>query len=193
MTLIGVGFTIFSLLHLILLLSVPVLGDDERDHLVSGVNSYRQSQGLQPLAMHDKAGCLADEIADEIQDRPCPAPGNVTTSAGIQPQLSNYPDLVKKCDIDIDTTPEGVILPVCVPKRVATLVLTNYSQSQHSRYLNSSKYTGVGIGLEDDWTVLVLTTNTSGGSFASAACFSLVFSLRYPVLAIILGLFLLVV
>ncbi|KAL3516106.1 hypothetical protein ACH5RR_023008 [Cinchona calisaya] len=142
--------------------------------------------------MHDKAGCLADEIADEIQDRPCPLAGNTTISPGIHPQLNDYPDLVKKCKIDINTTREGVILPVCVPKRVATLVLTNYTQSLYSGYLNSSKYTGVGIGLEDDWTVLVLATNTIGGSFASAACFTCVFSLSYHVLAMILGLFLLV-
>lgn len=142
--------------------------------------------------MHDKAGCLADEIADEIQDRPCPPAGNATFSPGIYPPLNNYPDLVKKCNIDINSTQDGVILPVCIPKRVATLVLTNYTQSPYSGYLNNSKYTGVGIGLEDDWTVLVLTTNTPGGSFSSAACFTCVFSLSYHILAAILGLFLLV-
>ncbi|XP_027109506.1 uncharacterized GPI-anchored protein At3g06035-like [Coffea arabica] len=168
-----VGLTTFLVTHLILLLSVPVLGDDERDYLLQGLNSYRRSQGAAPLQMHDKAGCLADKIADEIQDRPCP-PGGVptTTSPGIRPQLTNYPALVKECNIDINNTLDGVILPVCVPKRVATLVLTNYTLSPYSASVNSTKYTGVGIGLEDDWTVLVLTTNTAAGSFASAACFT---------------------
>lgn len=69
--------------------------------------------------------------------------------------------------MDVNATREGMVLPVCVPHRVSTLVLTNYTQSQNSRYLNDTKFTGVGVGAEDDWTVLVLTTSTPGGSFAS--------------------------
>lgn len=64
--------------------------------------------------MRDKAGCLADGIVDEIQDRSCPAPGKITPAAGIQPQLPNYPDPAKKSNIDIATTQEGIILPVCL-------------------------------------------------------------------------------
>ncbi|KAL7205192.1 hypothetical protein ACSBR2_018177 [Camellia fascicularis] len=61
------------------------------------------------------------------------------------------------------------VLPVCVPKLIPTLVLTNYMQSQFSRYVKNSKYTRVGIGSEDDWMVVVFTTNTPTGSFVSAA------------------------
>ncbi|PHU10098.1 hypothetical protein BC332_21958 [Capsicum chinense] len=140
------------------------LDADEEGHVLSGINSYRQSHSLPPLTKQDKADCLADEIADEMEHQPCPRGG--ITPAPVS-QFAQYPKLLDKCDIDINTTIEGVILPVCVHDRVATLVITNYTQSQHARYLNNSKYTGAGVGTENGWTVLVLTTNTVGGSFAS--------------------------
>ncbi|KAL6989673.1 hypothetical protein U1Q18_015424 [Sarracenia purpurea var. burkii] len=115
--------------------------------------------------------CLADEIADQLEDQPCvPNTGPITTVTGSQPHIANYRDLLEKCDIDPNTTTDGVILPVCVPKLVPTLVLTNYTRSQlYSKYLNNSKFTGTGVGSEDDWMVLVLTTNTPNGSFVSGA------------------------
>nr|XP_009791750.1 PREDICTED: uncharacterized GPI-anchored protein At3g06035-like [Nicotiana sylvestris]XP_016454470.1 PREDICTED: uncharacterized GPI-anchored protein At3g06035-like [Nicotiana tabacum] len=173
-----------------LLIWAPVNCDDEEGHVLSGINSYRQSHNLPALTKHDKADCLADEIADEMQNQPCPR-GGITP--GPAPQFAQYPKLLDKCDIDINTTADGIILPVCVHDRVATLVLTNYTQSQHARFLNNSKYSGAGIGAEDDWTVLVLTTNTAGGSFASGAT-SLISHVigwsRYNLLFSLLGMFL---
>ena len=61
-----------------------------------------------------------------------------------------------------------MILPVCVPKLVPTLVLTNYTHSSYAKHLNNSKYTGVGVGSEDDWMVVVLSTSTPTGSFSKA-------------------------
>nr|GMD06640.1 uncharacterized GPI-anchored protein At3g06035-like [Ipomoea batatas] len=96
-----------------------------------------------------------------------------------------------KCGIDGSTTKDDMVLSVCVRKRVPTPVPTNYTQSlQNAKYLNDSKYTGVGIGTEDDWTVLVLTTNTQTGMFAAATaaayvtickCVNPVFPLNYSV------------
>lgn len=163
MAYLGYRFTMVLLLSLVLLLSVPASSDDEKDRLLQGINSYRQSKSLAPLQKHDKAGCLAEEIAEKLEDRPCPTGGTPMPP----PQLATYRDQVDKCKIDINTTADGVVLPVCVPKRVSTLVLTNYTQSSHARYLNSSRYNGVGVGMEEDWTVLVLTTNTPGGTFAA--------------------------
>ncbi|KAG8363812.1 hypothetical protein BUALT_Bualt19G0061200 [Buddleja alternifolia] len=158
-------------LAIILLLLLHVLSwvppvHYEEDHLLQGINSFRQSSGAPALSKHDKANCVADEIADQMEDRGCAS----NTLPPTQSQLiSNYPNVLKKCKIDPNTTRDGIILPVCVPHRVATLVLTNYTQSQSSRYLNDSRFTGAGIGTEDDWTILVMTTSTPGGSFASGA------------------------
>ncbi|KAK4739214.1 hypothetical protein R3W88_002911 [Solanum pinnatisectum] len=166
---------------------------DEEGHVLSGINSYRQSHSLPALTKQDKADCLADEIADELENQPCPSGGITPAPAS---QFAQYPKLLDKCDININTTAEGVILPVCVHDRVATLVLTNYTQSRHAGYLNNSKYTGAGIGTEKDWTVVVLTTNTVGGSFTSGVT-SLINSsvfgmstIHYYLLFVLIGLFL---
>lgn len=58
-------------------------------------------------------------------------------------------------------------MPACVPNLVPSLVLANFTESQYSDFLNDTKFTGAGIGSEDNW-VVVLCTNTPGGSFAAA-------------------------
>lgn len=141
------------------------LSADEED-LLQGLNSFRQTATAPPLTKHDKADCVADEIADKLDGKSCAS----NTATSVQAQLmSDYPSVLKKCNVDVNTTTDGMILPVCVPHRVATLVLTNYTQSQNAKYLNDSKFTGAGVGTEDDWTVVVLTTAARGGSFASGA------------------------
>ncbi|KAA8536879.1 hypothetical protein F0562_029357 [Nyssa sinensis] len=167
--------------------------EDEEDHILQGINSYRTSLNLPALAKNDKAGCLADEIADKLEDEPCPRPVGASALAGTEAQAADYPDILKKCKIDINSTRDGVILPVCVPKRVSTLVLTNYTQSPYARYVNNSKYTGAGIGTEDDWTVLVLATNTPGGSFVSAAGLVWMVGMGHFLLSLLLGLCLVLV
>ncbi|EYU34849.1 hypothetical protein ABFS82_14G187000 [Erythranthe guttata] len=162
------AITFLLLLHVVFLLLSPasVYCDDEENNLLQGINSFRQSSRAPALAKHDKAECVADQIANQLEHQSCAS----NTLPPTQSQLmSNYPNVLKKCKIDVNTTKDGMILPVCVPHRVSTLVLTNYTQSQNSKYLNDSRFTGAGIGKEDDWTVLVLTTSTPGGSFASGA------------------------
>ncbi|KAL6560545.1 hypothetical protein OROGR_004104 [Orobanche gracilis] len=164
----GARLVIFLLLNaVLLLLSVPAVQSDEEDNLLQGINSFRQSSHVPPLAKHDKAGCVAHEISDKLEDQRCES--NKARPSQSPVTISDYPDIIKKCKIDVNTTRDGMILPVCVPHRVATLVLTNYTNSPNSKYLNDSRFTGAGIGTEDDWTVLVLTTSTTRGSFASQA------------------------
>ncbi|KAK2972489.1 hypothetical protein RJ640_017661 [Escallonia rubra] len=136
---------------------------DTEDHLIQGLNSYRQSQGLQALAKNGNADCFADKVANRIQDRPCNRSSNTMASS------TDFPDLVRDCNIDMNTTRDAVILPVCVPDMTQTLVLTNYTQTTYSRYLNNTRFTGVGTGHQDNWMVVVLSTTTPGGSFAEAA------------------------
>lgn len=59
-------------------------------------------------------------------------------------------------------------MPACIPNLESNLVLSNFTQSQYTKYLNDSQYTGAGIASEDNWIVVVLTTNTPEGSFAKA-------------------------
>ncbi|GLT94967.1 hypothetical protein SLE2022_126760 [Rubroshorea leprosula] len=160
------SFFPFLLVHAIFFLSRPALCDDE-DNLLQGINSYRASLSLPVLTKNKNAYCAAGELADDLEDQSCdaaaiPSPNTLST-------LANYPKVASKCKIDVNTTTDGVIMPVCVRKLVPTLVLTNYTRTHYAKYLNESKYTGIGVGSEDDWTVVVLTTNTLAGSFASGA------------------------
>ncbi|KAI9100913.1 hypothetical protein K1719_024037 [Acacia pycnantha] len=122
---------------------------------------YRKSQKLPVLAKVDRASCLASEIADELEDVPCE---NVRqyypTAYGIQ-KFPNFEKHVDKCGINISSTSDDVILPACVAKLEPTVLLSNFTHNNpYASYLNNSLYTGVGLGSEDDWMVLVLTTNT---------------------------------
>ncbi|CAB4315592.1 unnamed protein product [Prunus armeniaca] len=171
-SLIRLSFFFFVLFHAFLLLSPFVHGSDEdEDNLLQGINSYRRSLNLPVLVKNDNAGCLADRIADDIEDLPCSSP---TNGANILPSsqspLANLPKHLRKCKIDANSTQDGVILPVCVPKLVPTLVLTNYTHSpKYAKYLNDSRFSGVGVGSEDNWAVVVLASSNPSGNFANAA------------------------
>ncbi|KAK7284338.1 hypothetical protein RJT34_19083 [Clitoria ternatea] len=165
------GFVVVTLLFALLFVSSPVHCNDKEDSVFKGINSFRQTKNLSPLNQVPKAACLADEVAEEIEDMPCenvkqfyPGPG-----LGGNLKIPNLQKHIDKCDININTTSDGVILPVCVSKLEPTVVLSNYTHSdQYAQFLNNSRYTGVGLGSEHDWMVLVLTTNTTTGSFSAA-------------------------
>ncbi|BBN68895.1 Glycoprotein membrane precursor GPI-anchored protein [Prunus dulcis] len=153
------------------LLHTYLPADEDDDNLLQGINSYRRSLNLPVLIKNDNAGCLADRIADDIEDLPCSSP---TNGANILPSsqspLANLPKHLRKCKIDANSTQDGVILPVCVPKLVPTLVLTNYTHSpKYVKYLNDSRFSGVGVGSEDNWAVVVLASSNPSGNFANAA------------------------
>ncbi|KAK9919791.1 hypothetical protein M0R45_028369 [Rubus argutus] len=163
-SLIKLCFFFLLLVQASLLLSTLVRSDDvDENDIVQGINSYRQSLNLPALIKHDKADCLADEIADDIEDQPCTSPTNgANIVPTMQTKLPNLPSHLRKCKIDVNSTTDGVIMPVCVPKAVSTLVLTNYTRSpRYAKYLNDSRFTGVGVGSESDWTVVVLATRLS--------------------------------
>ncbi|KAF8392433.1 hypothetical protein HHK36_022775 [Tetracentron sinense] len=191
---------LFVLLQLILLLSHPVKCDDEKDNILQGINTYRANLNLSALTHNDNAECLADEIADQFKNQPCTNTTGANTVPGTEPQFSSYPALLAKCHLNITNTRDGVILPVCVPNLVPSLVLSNFTESQYSRYFNNTQYTGAGIGSEDNWMVAILTTNTSEGSFVTAngassengANFVSKFGLTYH-LFLLLGFFLVLV
>ncbi|WZY83378.1 hypothetical protein YC2023_029762 [Brassica napus] len=143
---------------------------NEEDVLFKGINSYKASQNLTTLNNNENAECLADEIADQLKNNPCTNDTGSATVPGTEPQFSDYPNILAKCHLSVSDTRDGLIMPACVPflESSPSLVLTNFTKSQYSLSLNDSKFTGMGIGKEDDWIVVVLTTNTPQGSFSTA-------------------------
>ncbi|XP_059625856.1 uncharacterized GPI-anchored protein At3g06035-like isoform X2 [Cornus florida] len=158
---------LYVLIQSILLLSYPAYSSDEEENLLQSLNGYRTSLNLTSLGENSNADCFADEIANQFKNQPCSNTTGADTVPGTEPQFSNYPDLLAKCSLNITDTRDGVVMPVCVPNLVPSLVLTNYTESQYSQYLNDSTYTGAGIGSEGDWVVVVLSTKTTGGSFTT--------------------------
>jgi hypothetical protein len=129
---------------------------------------------LAALSKNDDAECLAGEIADQFKGQPCTNTTGSNTVPGTEPQFADYPNLLAKCHLNVSNTQDGVIMPACVPKLETSLVLTNFTGSQYSGNLNDTKYVGAGIGSEDNWIVVVLTTNTSTGSFTPSNAASVV-------------------
>ncbi|KAM6545382.1 hypothetical protein CsatB_026118 [Cannabis sativa] len=154
----------------IILLSHSVKCDhgDKEDHLLQSINEYRASLNLTALVKNDNAECLADELSEQFQNRPCTNATGANTVPGTEPQFANYPNILTKCRLNVSNTRDGAVLPACVPNLDSSLVLTNFTRSQYSNYLNDTKFSGIGIGSEDNWIIVVLTTNTAEGSFVPA-------------------------
>ncbi|XP_057475494.1 uncharacterized GPI-anchored protein At5g19250-like [Actinidia eriantha] len=166
---------------------------DEEETLLQGINSYRATLSLTALTKNENAECFAEQLADHFKNQPCTNTTGSNTVPGTEPHFSNYTNLLAKCNLNLTTTQDGQILPACVPNLVPNLVLSNFTQSQYSKYLNNTKFTGVGISSEKNWIVLVLTANTTGGSFVndkSAGSVSTV-SLIYHCLFLVMAFFLL--
>lgn len=127
------------------------------------------SLNLTALVENDNAECLAEEIAEKFKHQPCTNTTGSNTISGTEPQFSDFPILLAKCNLNVSNTRDGTIMPACVPNRVPDLVLSNFTKSQYSGKLNDTKFTGIGIGAENDWVVVVLTTSTAEGSFVPAS------------------------
>ena len=130
-------------------------------------------------------------------------PSDYSAAPGNKPNFTNFDKLLDKCDINGNNTLfffrkgnntlDGEILPICVPKLDPTTVLSNYTNSQYAKYLNDSSYTGAGIGSEKNWMVVVLSTNTSTGSFSGAASLIANMSMSNYLVALFFGLLVILV
>ncbi|CAL5380804.1 unnamed protein product [Camellia sinensis] len=188
-------------LHGFLIRSKPVKCDGMEDILLEDINCHRQSLNLLDLTQNDEATCLAEKIVDKIGKQPCDNTTACTTNpitiptadSSCYPKLAKkFPRLLKECNINNSTVRDGVILPLCVVEIVTTgLVCTNCTKSQYSKYLSNSNYTGAGINSGDSWTVIVLSTNTTTGSFVSADDLVSNIGLSHYFLLLLLELFLL--
>ncbi|KAL9408022.1 hypothetical protein AB3S75_046548 [Citrus x aurantiifolia] len=167
-------------LHLLLLVSFLSMNllvkcdTDEEDTLLQGLNSYRESLNLTSFTKNKNAECLADELADQFKNQPCTNSTGANTVPGTEKQLSNYPDLLAKCHLNVSNTRDGIVMPACVPNLEPSLVLSNFTKSQYSDSLNDTKYKGAGIGSEDNWIVVILTTSTPEGSYVPYNAASLI-------------------
>ncbi|KAH9682848.1 putative GPI-anchored protein [Citrus sinensis] len=167
-------------LHLLLLVSFLSMNllvkcdTDEEDTLLQGLNSYRESLNLTSFTKNKNAECLADELADQFKNQPCTNSTGANTVPGTEKQLSNYPDLLAKCHLNVSNTRDGIVMPACVPNLEHSLVLSNFTKSQYSDSLNDTKYKGAGIGSEDNWIVVILTTSTPAGSYVPYNAASLI-------------------
>ncbi|PKI37458.1 hypothetical protein CRG98_042155 [Punica granatum] len=124
---------------------------------------------LTTLTKNDNAECLADALADQFKNQPCTNATGANTVPGTEAQLPAYPTLLEKCHLNVSNTRDGSVMPACVPNLVPSLVLSNFTQSQYSGNLNDTKYTGIGIGSENDWIVVILTTSTPEGGYSPAS------------------------
>ncbi|KAK9672021.1 hypothetical protein RND81_12G070600 [Saponaria officinalis] len=177
------SFTHFSL-TLSLLLAVVltrhrVKSDDGEDNLLQGINKYRTSLNLTTLSNNENAACLAKQIAEQYKGRPCTNTTGSNTVPGTEDQFPNYPEYLSHCHLNLTDTKDGEVMPACVPKLDPSLVLTNFTQSLYSGYLNKTMFTGIGISSAGDWIVVVLSSDSSGGSFMDATSAGYSFRLSY--------------
>ncbi|KAG6702101.1 uncharacterized GPI-anchored protein At3g06035-like [Carya illinoinensis] len=175
----------------------PTSSDNkEEKQLFRDINSYRLFVNLPVFIPNAKAACLADKISHQLQkDKPCLDAQSYRYTPGTKHPLNstfkNVDRLLSHCHINFNTTADGAILPACVTKLDQINVLKNYRNSLYGRYLNDSKFTHAGIGSGDDWIVVILSTNTSTGSFSGAPV-SLAPSLLGMVIASLFGCLLLI-
>ncbi|KAK4750127.1 hypothetical protein SAY87_027576 [Trapa incisa] len=171
-----IRLNLFLVLLLLFFLSVSpaIKCDSDEDDILKGINNYRTSKNLALLGKNDDADCLADELADLLKDQPCNSTNSTGTSnstvsvSGREATPSNYPELLQKCHINMSSALNDTIMPVCLPNEADTVVINNYTGSPvFSKRLHDSIYTGIGVGSEGNWTVVILITNSSDGSLST--------------------------
>ncbi|QCE07356.1 hypothetical protein DEO72_LG9g2375 [Vigna unguiculata] len=152
----------------------PVACDDKEKDLLRDINTYRKVLNLPVLDENKKASCLAEEIADDLEHAHCEDFRDYYPTPGNNSKIPNFQKNIDKCNININATAEGVIMPLCVPKLSLDDLFSNYTKSNRfTKYLNSSKYKSAGVGSEDDWMVFIVSTNTSSGDFSFSSASSL--------------------
>ncbi|KAF6162820.1 hypothetical protein GIB67_029089 [Kingdonia uniflora] len=159
----------YCLLLLVLLFLTHPLKSDDENKLFNAINNYRVTSNVPALIKNKNAECLADEIAEQLEDQPCIAPIGVKAAPAVETQFSNYPKPMTKCGLNLTSTRDGLIMPACFPDDHddTSMVISSFVSSRYSRFLNATNFTGAGVGKEGDWVVVVLSTSTPMGNFES--------------------------
>jgi len=154
-------------IHICSWVFIPTMADDPANILLENINKFRQQMKLPVLTENANAACLAQQIAGQFKGQSCNNATGEDTVPGTEPQFPNYPQLLDNCHLNISNTRDGVVLPDCVPDSNPTIAYQNYtaSTSPYIQYVNDTKFVSAGVTLEDSWFVLILATNTTGGSF----------------------------
>ncbi|TVU37515.1 hypothetical protein EJB05_10831 [Eragrostis curvula] len=143
--------------------------DGNDAQLLKGINSYRSSQKVPALSENKNAACLAEQLAKQFKGQQCTNSTGANTVIGTEQQFPDYPKYLDRCHLNASVTEDGQVMPACVQGLSPfDVVLTNYTKSQYNRFLNDSKYSGVGIANEGDWVVVVLSTSTDSGDYSPA-------------------------
>ncbi|XP_057771774.1 uncharacterized GPI-anchored protein At5g19250-like [Salvia miltiorrhiza] len=149
-----------SLLFLSLLSHSLLLGKcNEDDDLLKGIQQYRANLNLTALATTTVAECIADEIADTYQNQSCTNATTFNATAFNATTFPSYAAIMSKCVLNAtNASGSSQILPTCIPNQ-QNLVVSDFT-SKYATYLNSTGYSSIGVGSEDDWLVVLLTNIT---------------------------------
>ncbi|XP_042052649.1 uncharacterized GPI-anchored protein At3g06035-like [Salvia splendens] len=163
---------------------------NEDDDLLNGIQQYRSTLNLTALATTREAECIADEVADTFQNQPCTNATNLNATA--LSTIPTYTTIMTKCGLNANASNASVnsqILPTCVPNQ-QSLVISDFT-SRYVAYLNSTQFSAIGVGSEDDWLV-VLLTNMTGTAINSNGASGLALTAISPVVLSLISLFILV-
>lgn len=140
---------------------------NEEECLLRGINSFRKTLKLQTLTDNDKAECLAEEIAEQFKNQPCTNTTGANTVPGTEASISRLRIPPEQMQIECHYFKRCCNTTcLCPPNLDQDMVLSNYTNSKYSGSLNDTRYAGIGIGSDDNWIVVILTTNTPTGNFA---------------------------
>ncbi|XP_075660125.1 putative GPI-anchored protein At5g19250 [Castanea sativa] len=182
---------VLLVLHVVQLQGNAMSDCDAQTYLWDDLNGYRRSLHLNNFTDNSNAACLANKIAGQLKKKgTCENAFNHSSTPGTKPNVTDFDKLLHKCDIKDKHAVGGIILPVCVPRLDPIVVFSNYTKSQYAKYLNNSNYTGAGIASENNWMVVVLSTNTTSGNFSGAASLIANISMGNYMLALFIGLLL---
>lgn len=140
--------------------------------LLDQINKYRIAGDLPALTENKGAACVAQGLANYYKGKACTNSTEGDVLDGSEPE--NLPAVLPTCNLQPDNVENGFIAPDCVPTGTspadASLVaFQNYTEFYgYSEQLNNTQYTSAGVGsVDNEWFVLVLATNESGGNFVS--------------------------
>lgn len=168
------------------------------------INQYRISLSLPEFKSNTGATCVAQQVAEKYKGTPCSNTTGTGTVSGQELQLDET--LLSKCHLQLVNVKDGFIGPSCVAAGTSAanapkLAAASVTMSQaYTASVNDSKFVSAGVwSVDNQWYVLVLATNTSGGNyvnqdldpsshaFALSVSFVLVSVLAFLVSAYILG------